>query len=185
MEGKTMSDAMQELYREHELIVRALEILERMAAVAGQADGSFLADAAQLSGFLKAFADKCHHGKEEGLLFPALCRFGLSKEQGPVAVMLHEHGLGRQLIGKIDEAIEGEPFNAAAFTEAARSYIYLLRNHIHKENNILFPMAETRLSEPEKLELKSNFRIHEQMEIGRDNHDELIALLDELINKYL
>jgi len=42
-------------------------------------------------GFLKEFADKCHHGKEEGLLFPALIQAGLPEKGGPIGVMLADH----------------------------------------------------------------------------------------------
>ena len=53
--------------------------------------------------FLRVFVDKCHHGKEEDLLFPALIAGGVPKE-GPIAVMLHEHEMGRRYVKAMSEA---------------------------------------------------------------------------------
>jgi hemerythrin-like domain-containing protein len=56
--------------------------------------------------FFQIFADRCHHGKEEDCLFPLLERKGLPREGGPIGVMLHEHGQGRELIQKMRESAE-------------------------------------------------------------------------------
>lgn len=42
-------------------------------------------------GFLKEFADRCHHGREEGILFPALVNAGIPEQSGPIGVMLAEY----------------------------------------------------------------------------------------------
>jgi hemerythrin-like domain-containing protein len=70
---------------------------------------------------------------------------GFSRTAGPVAVMLHEHDSGRRLIGEI-AAISGTdgpwtPDQHELLRTSARAYIELLRAHIHKEDNILYPMA--------------------------------------------
>ena len=56
-------------------------------------------------GFLKEFADKCHHGKEEGLLFPAMVAAGIPDKGGPIGVMLAEHTQGRQFIRDMEESL--------------------------------------------------------------------------------
>jgi hemerythrin-like domain-containing protein len=52
----------------------------------------------QVIEFLKVFVDKCHHAKEEELLFPALEKAGIAKEGGPIGMMLQEHEEGRNLV---------------------------------------------------------------------------------------
>ena len=53
--------------------------------------------------FSKVFMDRCHHTKEEELLFPAMVAAGFPKDS-PLAVMLHEHELGRNHIKAVNEA---------------------------------------------------------------------------------
>jgi hemerythrin-like domain-containing protein len=89
--------------------------------------------------FVHTFADRCHHGKEEGLLFPALVECGMSDDHGPIAVMNHEHVDARALTTRFREAARDR--NEREVVAAARAYTFLLREHIEKENNILFEMA--------------------------------------------
>src|SRR5512139_3025692 len=131
-----MSAAIDVLRHEHDAILIALRILDRIAEHAGKGTLPH-PDAAGFIGFLKEFADKCHHGKEEGLLFPALVNAGMSEKQGPVAVMLSEHVEGRQHIQKMEAALAGS-LDGQKFSDAASAYIHLLRAHIDKENNVLF-----------------------------------------------
>jgi hemerythrin-like domain-containing protein len=57
--------------------------------------------------FLVVFVDKCHHGKEEGLLFPALEAVGVSRNGGPIGVLLEEHRKGRSLTAEMTAAPAG------------------------------------------------------------------------------
>jgi hemerythrin-like domain-containing protein len=124
------------LREEHRVILRALELLEtaaeRLAAGGTLPEGWW----GELLDWLMAFADRNHHAKEERALFPALARAGVPAAGGPVGVMLEEHMAGR---GYIQVMQTGAP---AARIEAARRYIRLLRDHIDKENGVLFPLAD-------------------------------------------
>jgi hemerythrin-like domain-containing protein len=70
------------------------------------------------------------------------------------------------------------------FAQAAGEYIALLRNHIRKENMVLFPMAEKRLTETQLEALYVDFEEHEEKVIGHGRHEELHAMLKNLQNKY-
>jgi hemerythrin-like domain-containing protein len=98
----------------------------------------------QLIEFFIVFVDKCHHGKEEELLFPALEAIGVQRDGGPIGVMLAEHQQGREYVQKMNEAFsqynEGDRAAATKLAKNARAYIALLRQHIDKENNVLFPI---------------------------------------------
>jgi hemerythrin-like domain-containing protein len=177
-----MSEAIDVLRHEHEAILLALGILDRIAADAalGQAAPG---DVAQFLGFLHEFADTCHHGKEERLLFPAMIDAGLPAQGGPISVMLAEHEQGRSLVAAMAHASEGS-VDAIAFPAAAHAYADHLRAHIDKENGILFPMAEN-VVEPETLAaLHTAFERHEEEVMGHGRHEQLHAMLKDLKARY-
>lgn len=138
--------------------------------------------------FFRVFVDQCHHGKEEELLFPALTHVGIPQD-GPIAVMLFEHEMGRKYVRVMTEAFERYKMNdasaAAAIAQNARDYIELLTDHIDKENNILFAMADDRLSEKAQEELFEGFEKIETARIGTGKHQEFHNLLHHLSDIYL
>ena len=179
-----MSKAIDDLKHDHEAILSALSILDRIGAGIGSGGRPDKEDLAAFIGFLKEFADKCHHGKEEGLLFPALIKAGMPERGGPVGVMLAEHAQGRDYIKEMEIAIVSGP-DYVTFSHAAHAYSALLKDHIQKENNVLFPMAEESLDTQRMDELYGQFQEHEEKVIGHGRHEELHQTLKNLQNKYL
>jgi len=113
--------------------------------------------------FIKEFADKSHHLKEEDLLFPAMEEIGIPREGGPIGVMLSEHAMGRNYVKGLSMGIEeyakGNADASKQIIENARNYASLLSNHINKEDNILYPMAEMCISKEKQDELLKEFDI--------------------------
>lgn len=139
--------------------------------------------------FMRIFADKCHHGKEEELLFPALEEVGIKREGGPIGVMLEEHERGREYVRTMKRAMShhraGQDPGATGFIREARGYIDLLDQHIDKEDNVLFPMAEKQLAETTQAELAEGFERIEVEKIGAGKHEEFHRMLDHLKGVYL
>lgn len=136
---------------EHDLILRALLSLEAAAerlVVGGALPGGLWTE---MIDWLRAFADHNHHAKEEKALFPAMVKAGVPAEGGPIAVMLEEHAEGRALLAAMRT---GASVDQVA---AAQRYIRLLRDHIDKENGLLFPLAEAVLDEREEAEVCREF----------------------------
>jgi hemerythrin-like domain-containing protein len=179
-----MSRAIEDLRHEHEAILFTLEVLEKMMGLIGAGALTDPADPGALLVFLKEFVDKCHHGKEELILFPALVRAGIAKEGGPIGVMLSEHAEGREHIAKMETALRAQD-GLKSFALEARDYIALLKLHIIKENTILFPMGEQVLDEAGAKEIYEAFEEHEERVIGAGRHEELHAMLDQFDEKYL
>ncbi len=184
-----MTYATQELRDEHEGIKVAIAVLDRLA---DDLEAGRTVEADDLDGlvdFIKTFADRCHHGKEEDLLFPALEKVGIPREGGPIGVMLTEHKCGREFVRGMADALpgirEGDPDARKAFASAAHGYVQLLTEHIEKENNILFCMAEQHLCEDEHARLTTEFERVEQERIGPGVHERYHALLDRLGEKYM
>jgi len=179
-----MTKSIEDLKHEHQAILSALRILDQMAAniVRGSMpDGH---DLREFLDFLKEFADKCHHGKEEAMLFPALAEAGMPKEGGPIDVMLAEHDQGRNYVREMVRAIDAGP-DYRAFSAAARQYSSLLRTHIEKEETVLFPMAEKVLDGARLERLYEAFQEHEEKVIGHGRHEALHETLKRLKTRYI
>lgn len=180
--------ATQELMNEHEGILAMLGILESIKNKVAAGEAFPGSDMERIVEFLVIFVDKCHHGKEEEFLFPALEAAGIAKEGGPIGVMLHEHEHGRRLIADIRKSMGGTTPavpDTKAFQHGVEAYSALLRQHIAKENDVLFPMADNILSSDADNELFARFEQLEAERIGIGKHEEFHALLDALKEKYL
>lgn len=134
------------LREEHQLILRVIGALESLLNHGAEA-GDYNFDALErCASFFRLFADACHHGKEEDLLFPELEACGIPRDGGPIGVMLAEHQQGRafvkQMLEHLPQARTGDTSAIKALIEAGRGYIDLLRQHIDKEDNVLFMMAD-------------------------------------------
>ena len=180
--------ATQQLKDEHEGVKIMLSILEKVCQQL-EAVGSLNKEHFEgILGFLKVFVDKCHHGKEEDLLFPALIAVGVPKE-GPIAVLLHEHEMGRQYVKAMSEAyatyIAGAKSTSKDIMQNGHGYISLLKDHIEMENNVLFVVADNRLSKQKQNELFEGFEKIEEERIGVGRHEEFHHLLEKLSGIYL
>jgi hemerythrin-like domain-containing protein len=162
----------------------ALNIIEKIVGRINNNEETDSKDIEEILDYLKIFADKCHHGKEEDFLFPALEKTGIKNENGPIGVMLAQHNQGRNLIKHMQESIANSKIFKNAFIDAGTEYVRLLRNHIEKEDTILFPMSDARLSASEQEKLLIDFENLEKNVIGRVKHEELHALLEKFNNKY-
>src|SRR5438034_2836989 len=92
------------LMQEHKLILRALDVLDNMAAWAEKNGGVDEADIGRILDFLRWFADAHHQAKEENVLFPALKRAAAAQNR-PIAHMMLEHEQDRALIEEIETAV--------------------------------------------------------------------------------
>lgn len=171
-----MGKATQDLRKEHESILFVLEILDKMMQSKTQEE-MLWQYYKELVYFLKIFADKCHHGKEENFLFKEMALNGVPKDGGPIGVMLHEHDEGRAYIAGMNEAVESG--DLAKFNTNALKYSGLLRNHIVKENNVLFPLADQIFGDEKQEELFEQFEQHEEKVIGHGVHEELHGMIDK------
>ena len=118
--------------------------------------------------FLEHYADRCHHGKEEQLLFVELERCGLPPERGPTACMRSEHEQGR--LGRRQMAHAVQAGDAKALVCAADGYVTLLREHIGKEDQVLFPMARSMLDHEAVQRLRAGFERVEHLDMGEGAH---------------
>lgn len=180
-----MTYASEDLMKEHEGILFGLKILEKMVQLIKERNQFEIVDLKEMINFLRLFADKCHHGKEEGLMFPAMEKAGIPNENGPIGQMLIEHVEGRKYISQMTESSENDMFKKDAFIKAAMNYIILLRAHIDKENIILFPLGDSKIPLDKQAELLELFEVHEKKVMGSGTHEKLHETLNKFEHKYL
>jgi hemerythrin-like domain-containing protein len=169
------------LMDEHRVIEQVLNCLEKLAdhCLAGEMlDGLSVMEALD---FLSVFADRCHHGKEEAHLFPLLEARGLGRGGGPTGVMLHEHDEGRRLVAAMRQAVADDA--PRDFQRYARAYVRLLREHIRKEDQCLFPMAARILSGSDAESLAQRFERIEHAEMGEGTHEHYLELANNLADR--
>jgi hemerythrin-like domain-containing protein len=176
--------ATQVLIDEHRVIMRVLVALEKAATRLEGGESVPNRYFIETAEFIKGFADGCHHRKEEGVLFPAMVRSGLPADTGPIAVMLAEHEEGRRLTRLMRQAAEqvenGESSAKAEIVSNAFGYIKLLRQHIQKEDFILFPMADKIIPVDQQSQVNDDFDRIEKEEMGEGLHEKYLALAERL-----
>ena len=166
---------------EHRVIERVLDALQRLRALPVNAALEQWRKALE---FLRNFADQCHHFKEEKILFPALEEHGIPREGGPIGMMLAEHEEGRahvrSMIDAVEQVAKGNGAATATLLEHARAYVTLLREHIQKEDDILFRMADEVIPEDEQRRILKDFENHEAEEMGAGAHEKYLGIAREL-----
>lgn len=176
------------LMQEHRVIEQVLNCLEVLAQQ-GEARGELdVKSAKEAIDFFQNFADRCHHGKEEDCLFPALEQKGFSPEQGPTGVMRHEHEQGRQqirgMIAASNSVAAGDKSAIADFSAHALAFVQHLREHIQKEDHCLFQMANQALNEQEQAEVMASFVRVEHDDLGPGTHDKYLDVASQLARRF-
>ncbi len=172
------------LMEEHRVIERVLAAMAKATERLEQGvkiDASFFLN---VTDFIAGFADGCHHQKEEGVLFEAMTGAGIPRTEGPIAVMLAEHERARAYTRGLREAAQrlaaGDEQAVAEVIENARGYAELLRQHIEKEDRILFPLAERVIPASMQEQVVVDFARVEHEGAGEGAHEKYLALANEL-----
>lgn len=156
----------QTLVDEHQLILRMIALLEQNAprtAAGAYTNWQFYLDGID---FIRQYADRFHHAKEEDVLFEALVANGMPRDHSPVAAMLMEHDLGRSHVRQLEEAVReaqaGRSKRYPAIAQHALAYAELLKEHIAKEDTVLYPLAERVLPEGVRADILQRYQTAEQ-----------------------
>lgn len=179
--GQAAAKPSQILSDEHRVIERVLSALD---ALTRRPAAQALPEWKKALDFIRQFADACHHFKEEQVLFPAMEEHGIPKEGGPIGMMLIEHEEGRGYVRAMAAAIAaveaGEEAANDTLGQNAQAYIRLLREHIVKEDEILYPMAERVIPVAEQSAMLARFAEHEAKDMGAGTHQRYVKLAEEL-----
>jgi hemerythrin-like domain-containing protein len=165
--------ALDELRKEHQIILRVAQRMEE--AVSGRADKpaseAFLRAAVD---FVRVYADRNHHGKEEGALFEMMSRN--PRLAGMAAVLTEEHVDNRAMIGGVEQALDAH--QDEAIRSAVLAFVSYIRAHIAKEDDMIFDAAERELTADDAVVLERAFAEVEADALGTGGLGRLLARLD-------
>lgn len=127
-----------------EKMLRALNVTADLLKAGKSIPAPFLEQAMDFTG---NFTNVCHHGKEEDSLFPALEKGGMPREGGPIARMLFEHEITKQLAEKMGQSAKEylQSGKADGLVADIQAYTDHVSQHLTKENFRLFVMADMML----------------------------------------
>lgn len=174
-----MRKATDNLIDDHLLIGEVMDVMEQITTM----ENPDVEHLEYILTFIREFADGCHHAKEEDLLFPRLIEKGMPGKQGPIGVMLMEHVQGRSYVkGMADNIVlykAGEKDALKNIYLNMNGYVGLLRDHINKETNILFRMADNFLTGEEQTQLLRLFDQSEALSPGYKRKQEFLERIKE------
>jgi hemerythrin-like domain-containing protein len=178
--------ATESLRKEHQLILKFIGLMERYVEFTlKHPENPILLDkAAGFINFIHVFADHFHHAKEEDILFRYFAHPGVLTHCNPLPQMLFEHRTAREYVRDMEQALQDKAVNALADNTAR--YAQLLREHIYKEDNILYPMGESGLSDQQKTELLKEFaEIERQLDSQalRDKYENLYKEFERALDE--
>ncbi len=178
------------MVKEHENIRRMLNVT-RNICYRVMTNGEYdLSDFPKIIDFIRIYADKHHHGKEEDVLFVTM-KNKLEKlaQSGAITGMYIEHDQGRLYILNLEKALKefenGNDKSRMDIIANAVSYTNLLDRHIEKENTALYKFAEKMLNDESKSFIDKESRKIEDLATESGLQDKYISLISELENKYL
>ncbi len=173
------------LKNEHQVILTVMVAAEREIRSIS-ATGKIINDNVdKIIDFCRVFIESCHNAKEEEYLLPIILERGEMGNRGLLKIILEEHAAGRNLQQLIIHALPqaktcGFPSTVAAVTANLKAYSELLRAHIEKEDNILFPLADRLLTPEDQKTILVSFEKHETEEVGVGVHGTYLQLAHEL-----
>ncbi|KZL92732.1 hemerythrin domain-containing protein [Clostridium magnum] len=177
------------MIEEHKNIKRMLEVIRK--ACLGIMNGKEIdyTDFEMMVDFVRNYADKHHHGKEENFLFNRMVdELGGAAEKLVKFGMLVEHDFGRLYMKELEEALAkvkaGDDEAKLDVIANAVSYTHLLNRHIDKEDNVVYSFAKRSLSEEilNKFNMECNTFEEETNRAGVQN--KYIKILELLEQKY-
>ncbi len=175
---------------EHENIRRMLKVVREFShrvMVGGEFD---LEDMPKIIDFIRVYADKHHHGKEEDILFKTMNeKIHKLREAGSITGMYIEHDLGRLYMQELEMAIEaykeGKDKARLDIIANAVGYTNLLERHIQKENMAMYKFAEKMLEDEDKNYIEEEAGKIEKEAENKGLQEKYINILEKLESKYL
>ncbi len=141
-----------ELVGEHAWIKRVITLLPAVnQTLAAGLDAAQKQRVSEIVDFIRNFADRFHHAKEEDLLFKYF-----DEKSELLATMHRDHETGRAHVRAVVAGVEQG--DAAAVAEHLAAYGALLTEHIRKEDEILYPWMNAQLGDAQIGRLFADFR---------------------------
>lgn len=178
------------MVEEHENIRRMLKVIRKLCYRVMTNSDFDIADLPRIIDFVRTYADKHHHGKEEDILFETMNKeIEKLAKSGAITGMYIEHDMGRLYMGNLEKAINrfksGDDESRLDIIANAISYTDLLDRHIEKENTAMYRFAENMLNDSSKAFIEEECKKVETSATEAGLQKKYIGLIEELEKKYL
>lgn len=186
-----MMNSIKTLVNEHDNILRMLDVVHSASLKILDGSPVDVSDFRKIVDFIRKYADKTHHGKEEEYLFKVMVdELGAMGENLIRHGMLVEHDIARLYVSDLEaglDAYEAAPTDEARLSilVAAGSYEQLLRRHIQKENDVVFPFSEKSLSEQSSAWVENETANFENTKPNIERRESQLSNLHALEEKYM
>ena len=170
------------LSNEHQNILKVISSLTKEADCLANGQPIDKGFFSQVVDFIRNYADKFHHAKEEDILFVELCKDTVEMHCNPVEQMLYEHDQGRNFVKGIEEGMETE--DKDKIIENTRGYAYLLQDHIFKEDNILYSMADQVLDQKTQESMLVKFKEAEDIKFNQAFYQKYLNIIQEFESRH-
>lgn len=152
---------------EHRLIERMISVMQKHIKEVASPTEIDLSIIAQGVDFLRTYADRCHHGKEEDLLFKALVSKPLSDEHKRILrELMEEHTIARAYVKALDaaraQALQGDSSAYREIVEQVEKIAALYPAHIEKEDKYFFVPIMSYFEQIEQDEMLKQFVLFDQ-----------------------
>ena len=149
------------LEAEHRFIDKVVDVIGKRLDTQPVEVSFVVQEVEQIIDFMRIYADKCHHGKEEDLLFPALTERGVPTQGCPVGALRGDHKRGRSYVGELADGVgmlkNGDQSGFEKIEKGLEGIVSLYPNHIWKEDFLLFPMTIKVMSSDDLADLGEKF----------------------------
>ena len=181
-----MMNVTKKLRDEHQLIIKYINLLTRYLTTISEDEQreDLFVKLGDFVNFIKNYADTYHHAKEENILFKYMEEPGVLTHCNPLPVMLNDHDNGRQFVRELTVAIVNNDQVKALLS--AQAWASLLTEHIYKEDNVLYVMAEEGLNDEQKRKIEIEYSEIEKKLNGENlekKYNMLYDLLEKAVNK--
>jgi hemerythrin-like domain-containing protein len=166
---------------EHRLILRMISLIDKEVKSIESGNGVNASFIDSTVDFIRFYADRTHHGKEENILFRDLAKKELSSSDKTVMKeLIDEHAYGREVTSELVASAgayqKGDTTVVNSITQNLRKFVGFYPNHIDKEERIFFPSTMGYFTEPERQSMLAEFREFD----GKMIHDRYKSIVDAL-----
>ena len=181
--------ATEQLKKDHNAVKITIRVLDKLCKGLEAGEKINIDDLEAIVDFYGIYVDKCHHVKEENMLFAAMQRSLDPSDADRIGALLKDHVSGRNYIRDLTKSVKdykkGENGAAVSVAQNARHYMTLLIQHMDIEDNVLYPIAEKRLSLEMQEQLLREFDDFELRAIGIEKHEAYHKMIERLRDTYL
>lgn len=175
------------LMDEHKNILRMLKVVRRLSLHTFNTKEVYYPGFYLAIDFIRNYADKFHHGKEEDILFEYMSNeLGEAIKVGPIYGMLAEHDLGRLFIKNLEDALKaseaGKEEAKIDIVSNAICYTDLLHRHIDKEDTAIFTFAASKLSKESIEKMNIDFENAKEKLNSDEVEKKYTSILEDLEN---